>query len=120
MKHNYQIGNWVIYEYCYARISAIHKDYVLLESEGDGWKVSYEEIEPVPITAEILEMNGFVKDFYYYNLDEEDGRCLQYYPLEWGLDRWYKDDILFRCQCYYVHQLQQAFKLCGIDKEIEL
>lgn len=120
MKHNYQIGNWVIYEYCNARISAIHKDYVLLETESDGWKVSYEEIEPIPITAEILVENGFIKDYCYYNSYQENGAYLQYYPHEWRLDRWYKDDILFRCNCHYVHQLQQAFNLCGIDKDIEL
>lgn len=78
------------------------------------------DVKPIPITAEILEKNGFKKEYYYYNLYEENGGHLQYYPHEWRLDRWYKDDILFRCNCHYVNQLQQAFRLCGIDKRIKL
>lgn len=78
------------------------------------------DVKPIPITAEILEKNGFVKDCCYYNLDEEDGGYLQYYPHEWRLDSWYKGDILFRCMCHDVHQLQQAIRLCGIDKRIKL
>lgn len=78
------------------------------------------DVKPIPITAEILEKNGFIKDYCYYYLYGENGEYLQYYPHEWRLDMWYKDDILFRCKCHDVHQLQQAIRLCGIDKRIKL
>lgn len=69
-------------------------------------------IEPIPLTAEILEKNGFVQD------DES-----------W----WYKDfrivlssskGVSLVCgrqiKFCYVHELQHALRLCGIEKTIEL
>ena len=69
-------------------------------------------IEPIPLTAEILEKNGFVLD---------------------GESWWYKDfrivlssskGVSLVCgrqiKFCYVHELQHALRLCGIDKEIIL
>lgn len=80
------------------------------------------EWEPIPLTPEILEKNGFCYDGYdgYAILRLEDNSELLYYFHEYKLTRFYKSEIIFRCQCVYVHQLQHALKLCGIDKEIVL
>lgn len=74
--------------------------------------VTYPYIQPIPLTEEILEKNF---------PNPTDG--LSWFPEEGG----------FNCHTYvpnceinafglfkYVHQLQSAFRLCGITKEIEL
>ena len=87
---------------------------------------------PIPLTAEILEKNGFVKgeevsDTPPYDQDEEGN---MYYSFRgelkfWGW--WQPDntyyipanamgDIIIR----YVHELQHALRLAGIEKTIEL
>lgn len=71
--------------------------------------------EPIPLTKEILEKNGFV-----YN----DLPMLQYFE-QYGLQL-YRGGNGFRINCGInvsliidsVHQLQHALKLCGIEKEI--
>lgn len=87
-------------------------------------------IQPIPLTAEILEKNGFVGDGYA-NLFIDDTTYLQYYYNEHrlrkyfnGIDKWDNHrelkDITFQCHCYYVHEFQHALKLCGMNKNIEL
>ena len=69
-------------------------------------------IEPIPLTPEILEKNGWNhsnrlmitriddNDFYW---SEELGRIL------------YKNQYNM-CNCKYVHNLQHALRLCGLDE----
>ena len=74
--------------------------------------VTYPYIQPIPLTSEILEKNF---------PEPTDG--ITWYPEEGG----------FNCHTYvpdceinafglfkYVHQLQNALRLCGIEKEITL
>ena len=87
-------------------------------TEDNGYE--YNEIEPIPLTKEILEKNGWKKleTAYWWRgggipilldmYDERYGWCL-------SIER---NHIPFDCK--YVHQLQQAMSLCGITKEIEL
>ena len=90
-------------------------------------KFSADDVKPIPLTAEILEKNGF-------GYKEEDGNLSHYYI---G-DRWYLDNPDLHIGTYnkgvywlnyldnaiygikYVHQLQHALKLCHIEKEIDL
>ena len=89
-------------------------------------------LEPIPITAEILERNGFEK----YNLRWFIGQ----HKWTWWFDNttsvslWYrelnddpKDGMMVKVDsplayiCIrvdYLHQLQHALRLCGIEKEI--
>ena len=73
-------------------------------------------VKPIPLTAEILEKNGFSADYC------NDDLC---YAQSYGGDvigihingkNGCMDEMYFK----YVHELQHAFRLCGIDKEIEL
>lgn len=87
-------------------------DYPYIQTgESDVW-YSVETYEPIPLTPEILEKNGFIRD---------------------GESWWYKDFriVLFtsngvslvcgrQMRFKYVHELQQALRLCQIDKEIIL
>ena len=101
--------------------------------------------EPIPLTSEILEKNGF-KIVYGFGYSDK------YPTLGWGYHNGIHDycsiDVTFydtpingvshlvkinrnsasgdgintvhNCDIDYVHQLQHAIRLCGIEKEIEL
>lgn len=91
-----------------------------------------EQLLPIPLTAEILEKNGFEKSvsppgihakcYEIYNKDEK--YCLtiadynKYKRLLLNIDS--EDSECFNIRCDYVHQLQHALRLCNIEKEIEL
>ena len=128
------IGDYVLYNGEIDRVSTID----LQESIGykrvwlDNEKVfvDVDDIEPIPLTAEILEKNGFRRDSMYLYLEVGDDKLLEYYLHEhrlrlwWdGIDEWVKaqvKDLLFQCECRTVHEFQHALRLCGIEREIEL
>ena len=83
-----------------------------------------EGIKPIPLTPEILEKNGFVLEEEaegMYGVDIAPYYTRDDVPFEVFCDGepfaiWFKDPINIK----YVHQLQHALRLCGIDKTIEL
>ena len=97
-------------------------------------------LEPIPLTLEILENNGFEKSYSsiltadgykklpqykYKNMTQVQDICrnlitISYSDLEGGV---YDIQCGIGSHIYdlkYVHQLQHALRLCGIKKEIEL
>lgn len=97
--------------------------------------------EPIPLTAEILEKNGLRKitldgekgskqDYYidtnfvgYYNMN--DLARVHASSIVYDIkQKWLFVDDNQTCRidlmCPYVHTLQHALRLCGIDKEIVL
>jgi len=87
-------------------------------------------LNPIPLTSEILEKNGFVKEIvtnddtnddytaYHWNPTPQypsDG--LWFYPTFSG---YAFDYIMSKIKIKYVHELQHLLRLCGIDKEITL
>lgn len=97
-------------------------------NDGDGnCEVNFaeNEIRPIPLTVEILEKNGFKKDekdknMYYWNwsicnncisYDKETGKIRIFHSL---------GNLVFVLPLRYVHELQNALRLCGIEKEIIL
>lgn len=81
-------------------------------------------VEPIPLTAEILKKNGFVCEF-----DGDIGMTARTWVLEgFFVDQLYTDGFYWRNQgslvsirrLYYVHELQHALRLCGVEKEIEI
>jgi hypothetical protein len=89
----------------------------------------YDEVDPIPLTAEILEKNGFSHIMYsdaYYSIMIGDTYVeLRKYEnmavwFNWkeNNDGVYADYILPIPE--FIHQLQHALRLCGIYKEIEL
>ena len=88
------------------------------------------EPEPIPLTPEILEKNGFEKalqlsDIEPFDTDEEGNKYYSYNKTLWG---WWQPDNIFCIPANglgwlnikYVHELQHALRLCGIEKTIEL
>ena len=102
----------------------IYIDYKDIDSGRVGYiscDASDEYIRGIEITEEFLTKNGFVGDGYF-RLDVGDNKYYEFYPYEHrltlyyeGIDEWQNDsrvkDVLFRCSCRYVHELQHAFKM---------
>ena len=150
------VGDWVSFDTAYltvegddiatafvkkvqqpARIKSILGDQDLIfaevETEDDFGTIylKMEHIRPIPITAEILEKNGWSTDGMYAFLRIDEHRHLEYYYHEHRLRKWYcgidewqnhakVTDITFAAHCYSVHQLQHALRLAGVEKEINL
>lgn len=95
-------------------------------------------IEPIPLTPEILKKNGWVRTKYGYGRD-----CMEIHGADelpegvdnalsmarWSIDKNYQYHFLellmwegsvMQHNVHYVHQLQHAFRIFGIEKEIEL
>lgn len=87
-------------------------------------------LEPIPLTAEILEKNGFKKcedgawSLFQYKENGENAL----YQIYWSEDPLYLEISSYTSQTgefnrmgiRFVHELQHALKLCGIDKTIKL
>lgn len=99
-------------------IVEIHKDSAVVIARHYGEEeFLLSDLRPIPLTTEILEKNGWVNQHF--------GTQRQ----EWWLDktkfpivRYSVNDTLHHngIVLKFVHQLQHALKVCGIDKEIEL
>lgn len=84
------------------------------------------DLEPIPLTPEILEKNGFIRGMFYgewqFDLDSFPFSVVQRENNSWYLGREehgiaHNREII---DISYVHELQHALRLCGIEKEIEL
>lgn len=106
------IGDWFRVRYTFDDkdfvrtfcISITINDLGFVCGKGLGPVCLPEELEPIPLTSEILEKNGFSHNGLDIALfDRKDG-----------------DDFVGASNLQYVHELQHALKLCRIDKTIEL
>lgn len=79
--------------------------------------------EPVPLTDEILKANGFHREggVSYWHEGGRDASIIY-----WSKEKTEliigcsSDDYFVKMPVRYVHELQHAFRLAGIDKEIKL
>lgn len=77
-----------------------------------------DNIKPISLTPEILEKNGLANDPYDCHFEEDEYMDLEISSEEEGI-YWtinYNEYTILKLK--YVHELQHALKLCGIDKEI--
>ena len=135
------IGDWVkiktygvsdIFErteaYMYVKVAEIGSGLITVEY-NNNIKEPYRicentEIEPIPLTPEILEKNGWVEDGYFYRHKElgyiQLGKLFEHASFDftkYGIN--YRIQTSPRCM-KYIHQFQHALRLCGISKKIEL
>jgi len=87
--------------------------------DGGGFPYSIDVIKPVSLTAEILEKNGFVEEG---NLEEgmwfkhpQWNLTLSFYEVWNVVDIVLGNEIGF-CEISFVHQLQHALRLCGLNE----
>lgn len=90
--------------------------------KGIGLIIERNEIDPIPLTVEILEKNGF-KFKQQGSLEVAILKIKNRHPITleyigWSDGRWSIHE--HRLVVKYVHELQHVFRLCGIEKEIKL
>lgn len=96
--------------------------------QGDPFEHDIGEIRPIPLTADILLANGWdilKEDSSRLEMRDEDGRLVASVDAEL-----WKNMVVFICICaystymrlpvFYVHELQHALRLAGIEKKIVL
>lgn len=88
--------------------------------------INLAEYEPIPLTPEILEKNGFTSDNNIATLLHRDDSKYELYKIKYVYyGSWLEmvdkvNDNKLRVHCYYTHELQHALRLLGIEKEIVL
>lgn len=126
------VGDWVYRPDCYDKVKEFRHTGVIGIDSMRGL-ITFSELEPIPLTAEILEKNGFKPcipenhlETVYACQDVSKAVANELYAL-WP----YQDGSFYlllrvdgkdmvRIDIRYVHQLQHALRLCGIEKTIEL
>ena len=124
-----QIGDYVNYRGQNIKVTSL---YDKGGSNEVGWSdkenvwVNADNVEPIPLTPEILEKNGFEKQgFDGWLLDSKDLSWLILWRTDFSsphlrIDSYSSKRGSFSSAVSYVHTLQHALHLCGIEKEIEL
>ena len=128
------IGDWVKTNHSCGKLSCDIKSSIARVSEigfsnSDGMYVSFvgikgryydDEIEPILLTEEILEKNGFKKNnFNQYVLGKSYLGEEIYYEIGFIQLR-YPNSYYSILSCGYVHEFQHMLKIFGIEKEIVL
>lgn len=124
------IGNWVKIKGDYGKplkITTIDDTYNSInyfdgDAEGE-LTLQLNEIEPIPLTNEILEKSGFsCKGHDHYHFEWRDHYVLAAYPRFGGSTEIFFQSykMKYRGVIRFVHQLQQALMFCEIEKEIVL
>ena len=125
---------------CDARYLEDEAIITVMDRSGHWFDKEMDYLEPILITAEILKANGFIPDDLCdwaerYVCPAEIKKIPQTI-LEFTFYEGISADTLFKCwtkpesrdgensvhicDLKYVHQLQHALRLCGIEKEIKL
>ena len=133
------VGDWVIFhdsgyasdgttweENRVCQIDSIDEDVRVKWYDESGYKedwphVSTELLSPIPLTSGILKKNGF--EYFHKNYSS-----LSYnHPFKLKMTNWPDENglgglwtICNIIEIRFVHQLQHALRLCGIEKEIVL
>ena len=125
MKHtDLQIEDYVYHVNKIVKVATLsNSDVTLSVTDNLGtYFAIYNNINPIPLTPEILEKNGFVKnkDSYLCKLSDKDSKiAIAYSDLYLDIRRT-NPIMTIMVQCMYVHELQHVLKLCKVDKEIIL
>lgn len=99
------IGDWVLFATRQTKINGIAAGGFSVNLEHEGWQ-HISAIEPISLTAEILEKNFPDPEIVCWYPDNNTYRII------------IGDDIALNIK--YIHKLQHALRLFGIEKEIEL
>lgn len=120
-------GNWVLYDgksyQYYAPYLDIEDEIsnvvLIIDKNKNKYLCGIKYIAPIPLTGEILEANGFTRSKVFVEWKyEDDNIYMLWKPFPWIKIEMEDHTVMFPCE--YVHELQNALLLCGIDKEIIL
>lgn len=98
-----------------------------------AFRETLDNIEPIPITAEILEKNGWVfhkgSQWRICQIDEDtranvwlggNGECRVEVSVLYGESRTWSNYADVKLANAHIHLLQRTLRLAGVDKEINL
>ena len=124
------VGDWVMSFGAPHKIVGVRTDMLEPYIKTDMSDTWYEEgiedlLEPIPLTPEILEKNGF--EMFTYECDHSDVFVgiddfvrISNYKIRTN-NKWcvsvYNDNVyeIAHCELTYLHELQHLLKLCNID-----
>ena len=98
--------------------------YIRIEGRNENYHIDL--FQPIPLTQEILEKNGFTKGGMFgktYYLAVEDFEISVYFAhvnTQLIIEKRNGREIINMLNVEYLHILQHALRLCGIEKQIEL
>lgn len=113
------IGDWVYRPDCYSKVKEIRENGIIGLDHLRGI-IGFEELEPIPLTTEILEKNGFIEksERRWVLSDKHTGdEIISLFEVAKGFAM-PTSGLAIGFQ--NVHKLQHLLKLYGIDKEIVL
>lgn len=96
-------------------IEQYESEYVNVKVTNISGAKDITSLTPIPLTLEILEKNGFSDDYRNDDLSYTQS-CGYVIGIHINGKNGCMDEMYFD----YIHQLQHALRLCGIDKTIEL
>lgn len=117
------LGDWLF--------STYHNKAVKVESINQHWlwvthsdfglqKVNYDEVQPIEITHDIVERNGFkYTDGPYFDYELKVGVV----SAKWDGTMIMVNDfqaMMVSVSCKYIHELQHIFRFCGIEQEVTI
>ena len=84
-------------------------------NEGDPWEFDDkdEQPQPIPITPEILEKNGWERNGIFMEKRIDENTHLRWTDICGSV---LSQGNYYMCDCKYVHTLQHALKLCGLNE----
>ena len=143
------IGDWVVFPHGCDRVQELsyipgHGHCASFAASATLFPVEVDKLKPIPLTPEILEKNGFkqvdmggeiciIGEYLWGDEGKRNFTIVRitfYKGLNSGVNLLTKIEtdcshesginMIHSCDIEYVHQLQHALRLCGIEKEIIL
>ena len=128
------IGDWVAQKHSglLLKVSEVRPPYII--ADGEDGQFHEDTLEPILLTSEILEQNGFVTEdkpdhwtgyrFYTYK-EVSTGLAFRLFhdtgKYEWsGKCEISLNSLPYWIRFEYLHELQNILKICDIDKEITI
>lgn len=110
-----QINDWVYSSFFGETKVTSLKEYEeygwVITSGCDNWK-SDASLSPIPLTAEILEKNGWKEAQFWHEYQDGKNTIQSCLPDMRGIINGVE---IQHFKCEYVHQYQHLLRLCGLD-----
>lgn len=124
IEHTHPLQVAEIFNKCGAYYATLYWDGMPDNVNPQTLVADVDKVFPIPLTKEILEKNGFIRDMFYgewqFDLDPFPFSVVQRENNSWYLGREehgiaHNREII---DISHVHELQHALRLCGITREI--
>lgn len=121
-----KMGDWFEFGEGQGQISLIYGDTVII----NGYQPNIAELQPIPLTKEILEKSGWHKSecmsvrgrARLYRLGsaiDKDETVVCFYAQDIFLEMWQEHNIVKK-EIKYVHELQHLLWALGLDNDLKI